>query len=216
MNRYIPYNIYMTTIKRSGIDGAGVGVYAKQNFKKNVIITEYIGRYFKEGIEGRLGYNTWKEFYNRNLSDEEICFIISHQHYKCNVNDNIVIYGFKLPEILQLTGKDAWRYSGSLLNHSTEPNCIIMNDIKTKKTVISTNKYIKEGDELFVDYGKQFWEAYRNYEELDKGWKLATPNNEGLIEWFERQGREKIPVKGLVAVLAGESLQKAAEIQQRL
>jgi len=52
----------------------------------------------------------------------------------------------------------------SYLNHSNKPNCNVrnelhkVNDIYELHLSIRTNKYILKGEELTIDYGKEYWQ----------------------------------------------------------
>ncbi|HSE56753.1 MAG TPA: SET domain-containing protein [Candidatus Paceibacterota bacterium] len=46
------------------------------------------------------------------------------------------------------------------INHSCRPNCETDTNERTKRIFVTAIKNIKEGEELFYDYGKEFWNDY--------------------------------------------------------
>lgn len=115
-------------IKKSTIPKAGKGVFAQESFKKGEIIGKYTGE--------RISKKTFDEFTNaRRAYVLEI--IKSNRRYLVDAFD---------PE------KSGWpRY----INHHpkrTKPNVEFMEDGR-----IQVIRYIKPGDELFIDYGDDYW-----------------------------------------------------------
>lgn len=54
---------------------------------------------------------------------------------------------------------------GSVINHSHEPNLMVIQDYERKRTVFIAKKKIKKGEELTFDYGESYpkpWEEKKN------------------------------------------------------
>ena len=47
------------------------------------------------------------------------------------------------------------------INHHIKPNCHIVSSTRWKKARIEAIKIIKPGQELFIDYGPYYWEAFK-------------------------------------------------------
>jgi len=126
-------------IKKSGIANAGKGLFAKAVFKRGDRIIEYTG----EEI-------TWAECKKRNEKLDGIgayYFYISAR--KCvdaqNRLDSLARYANDASGLIRILG---------IRNNSR------FEVIKGKPYIIAS-RTIKPGDEVFVGYGKEYWEAMR-------------------------------------------------------
>ncbi|TFK32709.1 hypothetical protein BDQ12DRAFT_478786 [Crucibulum laeve] len=119
----------------------GLGAFTPNTLKAGTIIGEYVGEIIVlDGLEG-------------------IAMIITdalakhtHLNYCFDVNSSIVVDSAK-------AGNET-RY----LNHSNEPNCDaqiwLVNGLH--RLILSTTKRVKEGGELFLDYGEGYWSNSQN------------------------------------------------------
>ncbi|MGB0370256.1 MAG: SET domain-containing protein [Opitutales bacterium] len=48
------------------------------------------------------------------------------------------------------------------INHSTKPNAELVTSVRWKTARIKALKLIRPGDEIFFDYGEDYWEALEN------------------------------------------------------
>ena len=118
-------------IKKSKIHGTGV--FASEDIPKNTKIIEYIG----EKISKKEGDIRSEKRIRRYLNSKKTGSV-----YIFELNSKYDIDGSK-------------RYNKArYINHSCSPNCEV--DIIRGRIWISSIKKIKEGDELFYDYGYEF------------------------------------------------------------
>ncbi|MDH5408920.1 MAG: SET domain-containing protein-lysine N-methyltransferase [Gammaproteobacteria bacterium] len=54
------------------------------------------------------------------------------------------------------------------INHHDEPNCHIVVSTRWKKARIEAIKHIQPGEELFIDYGPEYWENFEGYKSPEK------------------------------------------------
>ncbi len=135
-------------VKKSTLPGAGKGLFTLEFIPKNSIIAEYRGK-----------INTWKEVKNDN----------STNGYLYYVNRNWVI--------------DARTYLKSKARYANDARGmkkikgITNNSVyveKDSKVFIQSKKDIKPGEEIFVDYGKEYWDAMRYNKKLEEKEKKTT------------------------------------------
>jgi SET domain-containing protein len=143
-------------IKKSRIPGAGKGLFAAAEFKRGERIIEYTGEII-----------TWAQCKKRNENLDGVgayYFYVSAR--KCvdaqNCLDSLARYANDAAGIVRIDG---------IRNNSR------FEVIKGKPYIIASRN-IKPGDEIFVGYGKEYWDAMReNGFGLDKKQKekqLAT------------------------------------------
>lgn len=122
-------------IKSSLLPNAGMGLFTTAFIPKGTIIVEYKGK-----------ITTWKE--------------VDH-----NDGDNGYIYYVKRNHVI-----DASRYTSALARYANDARGIQrMKGLKNNaeyveeglKVYIKATRDIAAGDEIFVDYGKEYWEAIR-------------------------------------------------------
>ena len=186
-------------IKTSTIKNAGVGVFAKENIEKNDAVAGYVGVEYPER-NGKFGINTWKEFVNAGLTDDQIFFLIQHQRYKVVIDHKSCMYGYNLKELIQKCRKDSIMCCGSLINHSDKPNCKLIRC--DDAFLVIALRDIKKGEELFIDYGSSYWKSHKLFDEINEEWKKIGSNDESLYDFFERQQKQKIPIGSFIKALA--------------
>lgn len=126
----------LVEVRNSPIHGAGV--YALKDIPVEAQIIEYVGEYIdKEESETR----AWDQF-------------AKHEE-----NDEAAVYIFNLDEKWDLDGNLPWN-DARLINHSCEPNCEAITE--EHQIFIYALKEIKEGEELFFDYGFDL-ESYEDH-----------------------------------------------------
>lgn len=129
-------------VRKSGLPGAGKGLFAKDGFIQGQLIIEYKG-----------ARTTMKEVRDSG--------IISHYIY-C-VNRNYVIDANDYPESLGRYANDAdglSTYNGITNN----AKFILLN----KKVYLQAVRNIAPGAEILVAYGKAYWDTIRTNIEIDK------------------------------------------------
>lgn len=129
-------------VDKSSIPAAGNGLFTSRNIEKGELIIEYTG-----------DVTTWEEV-RHDANNLYIYF----------VNDNYVINAKEHPEAVARYANDAHgltRVSG-LHNNSRFVNI-------EGRIFIKAAKHIKAGSEIFVDYGKSYWDTLKkNKEPIDK------------------------------------------------
>ena|SRR3989338_11540433 len=151
----------------SQIAGAGTGVYAKRDIPAGVIIGRYNG-------------------YNKKLEDVDYNEMV----YAADIGDNKVRIGSGISAIIndtvilrKLTPIETHyaqtygifpRHNG--LEHNTQFIRTQLSADKSPDIYIQTILPIKKGDELFIDYGKQYWQAVFSNQGLwsDKAAPIAS------------------------------------------
>lgn len=122
-------------IKKSGLPGAGKGLFTKVFIPKGTKIVEYKGT-----------ITTWKEVDHKQGENGYIYY----------VKRNYVIDARPHPTALARYANDAkglFRVKGMTNNAEyTEEN---------NQVFITATKDIDPGQEIFVDYGKEYWEVIR-------------------------------------------------------
>lgn len=130
----------MLLIKKSRIPNAGKGLYTTSFIRKGDLIVEYKGE--------KLSWNQCEKRYGKNINKAKYLFYVS----KNNCVD------------AQLTTEALARYANDaegfvkkkgLTNNSEY--CIV----KGKPYIIATRD-IARGEEIFVDYQQEYWEAQNN------------------------------------------------------
>jgi SET domain-containing protein len=135
-------------VKHSTLPGAGMGLFTLDFIPKNTVIVEYKGR-----------KRTWKEV-NKDPG---------HNGYLYYVNRNLVI--------------DARTYLGSKARYANDArgmkkikglnnNSIYIE--KDDRVFIRASKDIWPGQEILVDYGKEYWETVRYNEKIERKEKKKT------------------------------------------
>ncbi|OYU97327.1 MAG: SET domain-containing protein-lysine N-methyltransferase [Bacteroidetes bacterium B1(2017)] len=126
-------------IKKSGIPNAGKGLFAKALFKRGDRVIEYTG----EEI-------TWAQCKKRN---EELDGVGAYYFY---VSNRKCIDAQHRPDSLARYANDA---SGIVRIPGIRNNARF--EVIKGKPYIIASRNIKPGDEVFVSYGKEYWDAMR-------------------------------------------------------
>ena len=129
-------------VKKSQIPGAGKGLFTKKAIAKGERIVEYKGR-----------RSTWKEVDHRDGSNMYIYY----------VNRNFVIDARTYPKSLGRYVNDA---KGLTVIKGLTNNCEYVPD--GTKVYVTALKNIPAGAELFVSYGKEYWDVIKYNASLDE------------------------------------------------
>jgi|SRR6218665_206598 len=119
-------------IQSSTLPGAGMGLFTRTDISRGTLIIEYLGT-----------VSTWKEV----MDDLD-------NPYLCYVNKNHVINGAPHPEFLARYANDA---AGPVRIDGLRNNSFF--EIDGTRVFIKATKRIPAGSEIFVNYGKDYWEA---------------------------------------------------------
>lgn len=125
----------------SSIPGSGKGLFTKIFIPKGTRIVEYKGK-----------ITTWKEVKNEHDNG-----------YIYTINNNHVINARPTPKALARYANDA---KGLVRIKGITNNSTYVND--GNKAYIESTKDISAGAEIFVDYGKEYWEVVRDNIKADK------------------------------------------------
>ena len=128
-------------VKESTIPNSGKGLFTIAFIPKGTRIVEYKGR-----------ITTWKEVKND-----------SGNGYIYTINNNHVIDAKKTLKALARYANDA---RGIVKVKGITNNCTYVND--GLKAYIESVKDIPAGAEIFVDYGKEYWDVLRENLKRDK------------------------------------------------
>lgn len=128
-------------VKDSSIPGSGKGLFTKIFIPKGTRIVEYKGK-----------ITTWKEVKNEHDNG-----------YIYTINNNHVINARPTPKALARYANDA---KGLVRIKGITNNSTYVND--DNKAYIESTKDISAGAEIFVDYGKEYWEVVRDNIKADK------------------------------------------------
>jgi len=134
-------------VKESTIPNSGKGLFTTEFIPKGTRIVEYKGR-----------ITTWKEVKND-----------SGNGYIYTINNNHVIDAQKTLKALARYANDA---RGLIRVKGITNNCTYVND--GLKAYIESVKDIPAGAEIFVDYGKEYWDVVRENLKRDKQKKTKT------------------------------------------
>ena len=121
-------------IQPSTLPGAGMGLFTGVEIPRGTLIIEYLGT-----------VSTWKE--------------VMHEldnPYLCYVNRNHVINGAPHPEYLARYANDA---AGPVRLDGLRNNSFF--EIDGTRVFIKATRRIPAGSEIFVNYGKEYWETAR-------------------------------------------------------
>lgn len=119
-------------IQPSTLPGAGMGLFTSVDIPRGTLIIEYLGT-----------VSTWKEV----MHDID-------NPYLCYVNKNHVINGAPHPEFLARYANDA---AGPVRIDGLRNNSFF--EIDGTRVFIKATKRIAAGSEIFVNYGKDYWET---------------------------------------------------------
>lgn len=124
-------------VKKSQLPGAGKGLFTTKPIKKGTKIIEYRG----EIIE-------WKE-YRKRVKEEKDGYLFFIRRNKC-------IDAYYTPQYKARYANDA---NGIVRVKGLKNNA--QYEIHNDKCYIVATRDIKAGEEIFVDYTKEYWDAIR-------------------------------------------------------
>jgi uncharacterized protein len=129
-------------VKRSGIPGAGKGLFTKVFIPEGTRIIEYKG-----------SITTWKDVNHNNGENRYIFYI----------NRNRVIDANPHPEAIARYANDA---RGLKQMKGTRNNSTYLNE--KNKIFIVAERDIAAGEEILVDYGKEYWDTISYNRRMEK------------------------------------------------
>jgi uncharacterized protein len=131
----------MLYIKESTISGAGMGLFTDEPIKKGAIVTEYEGEQL-----------TWTECEKRNEAQEGL------NPYFFYISKKNCIDAQHTLDSLGRYANDAMGYVriAGLKNNAEY-------QVMKKKPYIVAKRNIKPGEEIFVSYGKEYWQVMKEY-----------------------------------------------------
>ncbi|MBV9961435.1 MAG: SET domain-containing protein-lysine N-methyltransferase [Parafilimonas sp.] len=122
-------------VRRSGLPNAGKGLFTRTSIAKGSLVVEYKGK-----------VTTWKEIESSKKFNGYVFYI----------NRNLVIDAQSSEKWLGRYANDA---KGLNKIKSKQNNCCYA--IIDKRVFIKATKNIEAGEELFVGYGKEYWDVVR-------------------------------------------------------
>ncbi|MBC7849873.1 MAG: SET domain-containing protein-lysine N-methyltransferase [Chitinophagaceae bacterium] len=129
-------------VKKSSLPEAGKGLFTKTSIKKGTPIVEYKGK-----------ITTWKEVQHDEGKNGYIYYITR----------NLVIDAGKYRSALARYANDA---RGLKRINGTRNNAKYVE--KGRQVFITATKDIQPGEEIFVGYGKEYWDVIRHNLKIDK------------------------------------------------
>ena len=138
-------------IKRSKIPGAGKGLFTKLSISKGARIAEYKGR-----------ITTWKEVQKSKVFNGYVYYI----------KRDLVIDAMKRTKVLSRYVNDA---AGLTRIKGITNNCRFVN--ANGRVFIDAIKNIEAGTELYVAYGKEYWDVIRYNNKIALKEKLPAKKN---------------------------------------
>jgi uncharacterized protein len=127
-------------VKRSTIPGTGKGLFTTVAISKGTIITEYRGK-----------VTTWEEADHRNGENRYVFYVTKNNVIDANGN------------------KEAFAHFANDARGPIKIKGIVNNseyDIKNKRVFVIAKKDIPANGEIFVGYGKEYWDALKEYKHL--------------------------------------------------
>lgn len=122
-------------VKRSTIPGTGKGLFTKAFIPRGTIVTEYTGK-----------VSTWNEANHDDGKNGYIYYVT--RNYVIDAKDK----------------KDSFAHFANDARGITKVKGIVNNAQyvqKGKRVFIETTKNIEAGEEIFVGYGKEYWDVIR-------------------------------------------------------
>lgn len=129
-------------LKKSLLPGAGKGLFTKKDIAKGERIIEYKGR-----------IQTWKEAIAENRDNPYLFYI----------NSKTVINPVRSKKLLAHFANDA---SGIVKVKGLKNNAEYV--VEGKRCFIEAIRNIKKGEEIFVEYGGDYWAVMRENARLEK------------------------------------------------
>jgi len=122
-------------LKKSGLPGAGKGLFTKKDIPKGTVIVEYKGR-----------IHTWDEIKHEDGKNGYLYYI----------NSKRVIDAKPYKKALARYANDArgWGRAEGLRNNAEYIE-------KDKRCYIKSTRRILKGEEIFVGYGREYWQMMK-------------------------------------------------------
>jgi hypothetical protein len=139
------FDLYLT---KSQIENAGLGVWTRDFIPKNTFVDEYTGIIGNRNFGSDYTLEITKNYY---IDAEPFprCFMAMIND--CSYVAKKTIRRKK--KVIDITPVANYNSSGIPL----EVNCIFMIDIENKKGLIYSTRDIERNTELFISYGKNYW-----------------------------------------------------------
>lgn len=134
---YTTKKIKMLVIQASQIPNAGKGLFTTENIAKGTLFIEYLGDEY-----------TWKQCAKRAIENKE--------GYVFYISERLCIDAFDTPQHLARYANDA---AGITRVKGLRNNTVF--HIEKKKGYLKATRNLKAGEEIFVNYGKEYWNAIR-------------------------------------------------------
>ncbi len=132
-------------LKKSGLPRAGKGLFTKTEIPKGTVIVEYKGR-----------ITTWDEIKHEDGKNGYLYYINSKR--VINAKPNIKTFG------RYANDARGWSRAEGLRNNAEYIE-------KNKRCFIKSTRKILKGEEIFVGYGREYWEMMKK---LNHGKKKAV------------------------------------------
>jgi len=163
-------------VKRSSLPNSGKGLFTKNFIPKGTRIVEYKGK-----------ATTWKE-----VDIDE-----GRNGYIYYINRNHVI---DAKPFLKYLGRYANDAQGMSKVKGISNNCRYVADMDTKRVYIEAVKDIPAGDEILVQYGKEYWDVIKHNLKIDEREK-AKASKEKLKKKTSERNRtgQGTPTKHLTS-----------------
>lgn len=139
------FNLYLDT---SQIENAGLGVWTREFINANTYIDDYCGLITSFNSGGSYVLEITKHYY--------INGDVNPRHYMAMINDCSYVSPKivrRKKKIIDMTPPCNYGKDGRAL----ENNCIFIIDEKNKRGMVYTTRDIEPNTELFVSYGKNYW-----------------------------------------------------------
>lgn len=125
-------------VKRSRLPGAGKGLFTTKPYKKDQVVIEYRGEIIQ-----------WKEYRERVAANKD-GYLLFISRKKC-------VDAYSTPQYKARYANDAMGISRV---KGVRNNC--QYEIHGDRGYIVTTRDIKAGEEIYVDYTKQYWDVMRH------------------------------------------------------
>lgn len=124
-------------VKKSTIPRAGKGLFTKRLIEKGTDILEYTGK-----------VTSWKDANHKDGANLYIFYVNRNHVIDASIKgNNLARYVNDAKGISKIKG--------------TNNNCVY--EIKNKKVILVSTKRIKAGEELLVEYGKDYWKTIQEH-----------------------------------------------------
>ena len=158
-------------VKRSTIPNSGKGLFTKKFIPKGTRIVEYKGK-----------RSTWK-----NVDIDE-----GRNGYIYYINRNNVIDARLYPQHLARYANDA---QGLTKVKGLTNNCQYISEMDTMRVYIEAVRDIPAGSEIFVQYGKEYWDVIKHNKKIDEQEKKKAEKEKLKKAANKKSAKKKIAKK---------------------